>query len=75
MCLPSLTAHSREDGGHPIKEKSLSKSCIWHKLMPLLVLPVARHRRRRPEELGRKKNVQAEQEIASPHPCPRSPEG
>ena len=43
--------------------------------MPLLVLPVARHRRRRPEELGRKKNVQAEQEIASPHPCPRSPEG
>ena len=25
----------------------LSKSCIWHKLMPLLVLPVARHRHRR----------------------------
>lgn len=26
------------------KKKELSKSYIWHKLMPLLVLPVARHR-------------------------------
>lgn len=26
------------------KKKELPKSCIWHDLVPLLVLPVARHR-------------------------------
>lgn len=43
-------------------KKNFPKSCIWHKLTPLLVLPVARHRYRGPEELGEGGTVQAEQE-------------